>query len=123
MFEYSFEKLRVWQKARTFVKDIYLITKKFPESEKYGLKSQIQRSAISVSSNIVEGSTRLSRKDQAYFMQLAYSSLMECLSQLILANDLGYLDDSNLQGLRQKTEELSNLLNSFRKSLLNPDNT
>lgn len=119
MFEYSFEKLRVWQKSREFVKEIYLVTKSFPDIERFGLVSQIQRAAVSVSSIIVEGSSRQSRKDQAYFMQLAYSSLMECLSQLILAKDMGYIKTEKVNEVRQQIEEISNLLNAFRKSLLN----
>ena len=118
MYEYSFEKLRVWQKSRSFVKEIYLVTKSFPDYEKFGLASQLQRAAVSVSSNIVEGCSRQSRKDQAYFMQLAYSSLMESLSQIILAYDLGYLQNEKYNALREEIEGISNLLNSFRKSLL-----
>jgi four helix bundle protein len=122
MHQYSFEKLRVWQRAREFVKRIYLLTRKFPDTEKYGIVSQLQRSAVSISSNIAEGSSRKSGKDQGYFLQMAYSSLMECLSQLILAFDLGYLDESELTGLREQIEEISNLLNAYHKSILHSNN-
>jgi four helix bundle protein len=63
MHQYSFEKLRVWQRAREFVKRIYLLTIKFPKNEKFGIVSQLQRAAVSVSSNIAEGSSRTSGKD------------------------------------------------------------
>ncbi len=122
MHQYYFEKLRVWQKTREFVKQTYLITRKFPENEKYGLVSQLQRASISVSSNIAEGSSRKSKKDQGYFIQLAYSSLMECLSQLLLAYDLGFLKEPELNKIREQIEEISNLLNSYRNSILNLKN-
>jgi four helix bundle protein len=118
MHEYSFEKLRVWQRTREFVKKIYLLTGNFPEREKFGITIQIQRAAVSVSSNIAEGSSRRSDKDQGYFLQIAYSSLMECLSQLILAFDLGYINESELFEVREKIEEVSNLLNAYRNAIL-----
>jgi four helix bundle protein len=118
MHEYSFEKLRVWQRSREFVKQIYLLTRKFPDSERFGIVSQLQRASVSVSSNIAEGSSRKSGKDQGYLIQLAYSSLMECLSQLILAYDLGFISESELKEVRNQIEEISNLLNAYRKAIL-----
>jgi four helix bundle protein len=72
-----FEKLQTWHVAKDFAKRIYIAAKLFPSSERHGLTSQLQRAAVSVMSNIAEGSARTSRKDQAHFSQLAYSSLME----------------------------------------------
>jgi four helix bundle protein len=120
MHQYSFEKLRVWQRSREFVRRIYFLTKKFPESEKFGIVAQLQRAAVSVSSNIAEGSSRISGKDQGNFLQMAYSSLMECLCQLILSFDLGYISESELTEARDRIEEISNLLNAYRKAILNP---
>jgi four helix bundle protein len=120
MHQYYFEKLRVWQKTREFVKTVYLLTKKFPDNEKFGIVSQLQRASISVSSNIAEGSSRKSGKDQGYFVQLAYSSLMECLSQFILAYDLGFIKESELKEVREQIEEISNLLNAYRNAILHP---
>jgi four helix bundle protein len=117
MHIYSFEKLRVWQKAREFVKSIYLLTNKFPEYERFGISSQLQRAAVSISSNIAEGSSRKSSKDQGHFLQMSYSSLMECLNLLILGNDLGYIEKPTLDEFREKIEELSNLLNSYHKAI------
>ena len=85
---FPFEKLRVWQSAREFVKEIYFVTRSFPASEMYGLTSQLNRAAVSVAANLAEGSSRTSRKDQAHFSQLAYSSLMEVASLIILSVDL-----------------------------------
>lgn len=90
---FSFEKLKVWQDARKLVKQVYLDTKTFPETEKFGLINQMRRAAISVSSNIAEGSSRKSNKDQAKFYQISYSSLMELMSQIILSEDLMFMEN------------------------------
>jgi four helix bundle protein len=86
----TFEKLQVWHAAKDFALQIYGVTKGFPGSELYGLVSQMNRAAVSVMSNIAEGSSRTSRKDQAHFSQMAYSSLMEVACQLQLALELKY---------------------------------
>ncbi|MDD2229247.1 MAG: four helix bundle protein [Candidatus Cloacimonetes bacterium] len=74
----------MWQNARKLVQKIYCLTKTLPAGERFGLTSQIQRAAVSVSSNIAEGASRKGYKDQAHFYQIAYASLMEVLCQLIL---------------------------------------
>jgi len=117
--QFGFEKLEVWQLAKDFVVKIYKLTKEFPDFEKYGLISQINRASVSVASNLAEGTSRTSPKDQAHFSQLAYSSLMEVLCQLIIANELGYLDDVELAKLRKLSEEISNKINALRNYQLN----
>jgi four helix bundle protein len=116
---FSFEKLDVWKNCRELTKDIYGITQSFPDAEKFGLVSQIRRAAISVCSNIAEGSSRSSVKDQAHFYQIAFSSLMELLNQMIISNDLNYIEDEKLKDIRQKIEKAANMLNSLRKNRLN----
>ena len=101
-YKFSFEKLEVWQLSKDFVKEIYKITESFPKSEKYGLISQITRASVSVASNLAEGTSRVSYKDQAHFSQLAYSSLMEVICQLIIAKDLHMIKEVNYQDLRTK---------------------
>jgi four helix bundle protein len=91
----------------------------FPENEKYGLISQIQRSAVSVSSNIAEGSARVINKDQAHFYQTAYASLMELLCQLTLCVDVGYLKESDYELLRSTINKIAFKLNALRRSALN----
>ena len=118
MKTYSFEKLEVWQKARKLAKAIYVVTKQFPEEEKFGLTSQIRRAAVSICSNIAEGSSRNSYKDKARFSEMAYGSLTEVLNQLILAFDLLYLNEEDYNMLRSELEEISNMLNALRKSQL-----
>jgi four helix bundle protein len=113
MNQFSFERLAVWQDSRELAKILYQITKDFPSDEKFGLVSQIRRSAISVSSNIVEGSYRSTNKDKANFMNIAFSSLMELLSQIVISRDLDYISDKQLNDLRIVIEKTSNKLASL----------
>ncbi len=118
-YKFSFEKLEVWQLSKDFVKEIYKITESFPKSEKYGLISQITRASVSVASNLAEGTSRASYKDQAHFSQLAYSSLMEVMCQLIISKELKMINNDNYKGLRIKSEEIANKINSLRNYQLN----
>jgi len=118
-YQFSFERLRVWQASREFVKDIYNVTNGFPKEEKYCLVDQLRRAVISISSNISEGSSRLTSKDQAHYTNLAYSSLMEVLNQLYIANDLNYISKEIFLELKKKISEISNQLNALRISQLN----
>jgi four helix bundle protein len=97
-YQFSFEKLEVWQLSRTLAGDIYKRTQSFPPEEKYSLISQLRRSALSVSANIAEGTTRASAKDQAHFTTIAFGSLMELFNHLVIANDLGYIKEDEVQG-------------------------
>ena len=115
---YSFEKLEVWQLARKFTKEIYRISSAFPDEEKFGLTSQIRRAAISVSSNIAEGSSRRSGIEQARYTEIAYSSLLEVLNQLILAGDLNFIPEKEIKIQRPIIEELVNKLYKLRLSQL-----
>jgi len=114
--KYSFEKLEVWQTSRKLVKDIYQITSTFPQDEKFGLISQLRRASISVSSNIAEGSTRWSRKDQSRFYEIAFGSLIEVLNQLILATDLDFLQENQLITIREKIDQIGRMLNALYQS-------
>jgi four helix bundle protein len=116
---YSFERLIVWQKARKFVSETYMISENFPDTEKYGLTNQLRRAAISIASNIAEGASRISRKDQSHFYQIAYSSLMETLSHCYLGYDLGFLDLNKFEKHKSLILELSAMLNALRKSQMN----
>jgi four helix bundle protein len=103
---YAFKKLEVWLKSRLLVKKVYTNTKTFPIEEKYGLTSQLRRAALSVSSNIAEGSTRRSKKDNAGFYEVAYGSLNEVMNQLILSTDLEFMDEDELNRLRPRIDEI-----------------
>ncbi len=117
MHQYSFEKLGVWQEARSLSVTIYKITGNFPQDERFGLVSQLRRATISIASNIAEGSGRTSYKDQANFYQIAYSSALEVLNQLIISSDLGFISIEDLAVCRNKIESISNKLNSLRRSI------
>ncbi|MDP3028829.1 MAG: four helix bundle protein [Deltaproteobacteria bacterium] len=116
---FSYQKLDVWQMAKKLIVFIYEITRNFPQEEKYGLVSQINRAAISVASNIAEGSGRTSYKDQAHFTQTAYGSLMEIACQFEIAKDLGFIDDLQLDNILNRIVPLADKLSALRKSQLN----
>ena len=113
--EFNFENLDVWQLSRKLVRDIYLKTKKFPKEERYGLTSQIRRASVSVASNIAEGNSRFSPKDKSHFTEIAYTSLMEVANQLIISCDLEYIDEDQLNRLKQDISEIGNKLNALYK--------
>lgn len=113
---YAFERLDVWQVSRTFVKDIYVLLRTFPDFEAYNITSQIRRAAVSVSLNIAEGSTRNSLKEQSRFTEIAYGSLLEVYCSLLLAKDLNYIREDNFRNVSDKVKELSNKLNALKNS-------
>ena len=117
MYTFSFERLEVWNKSRLLTKKIYRLTQEFPENEKFGLTSQIRRAIISVCSNLAEGSSPKSKKNQSHFYNIAFSSLMEALNQLIISNDLGFLDSQSLEESREEIHFISRLLNGLCNSL------
>ena len=113
---YSFEKLEVWQHARRLSVSIYKMTSKFPSEEKFGLVSQMRRAAISIASNIAEGSSRITYKDQSHFSTMAYSSTLELLNDLIISHDLTFLSDEDLISGRNLIETQTFLISQLRKS-------
>jgi four helix bundle protein len=115
---YPFEKLRVWQSARALIKSVYRTTRSFPRTEVYGLTSQTNRAAVSVAANLAEGSSRMSRKDQAHFSQIAYGSLMELACLLIVGVDLEILPADRERKLREEIEAVSRQLNALRSTQL-----
>ncbi len=121
-YTYSFEKIEAWKNARSLAKAIYVLSYKFSNTEKYGLASQIQRSAISVSSNIAEGSGRTSPKEKIRFIEIAYGSLMETLSQLFIAKDLDYISDSDIAEIRPLIELISAQLSVWRNNINKDEN-
>ena len=116
---YSFENLDVWKIAKDFVIKLYRTTNNFPDCEKFGIILQIRRSAVSVASNLAEGNSRTTNKDQAHFTQMAYGSMMEIVCQLIISKELGYLSQNDYDLLREKAEEITNKLNALKKYQLN----
>ena len=115
-YKFGFEKLEVWQNSIQLSKLIYYLTLSFPKEKTYGLTSQIRRAMISVSSNIAEGSSKNSLKDQARFSEIAFGSLLEVLNQIILAFELSYISEENYIDCRNKIEIISRQLNALKKS-------
>ena len=112
-----FEDLEVWQVSHKLVLKVYKITNKFPREEKYRLGDQLRRSASSVPTNIVEGSSRAHKKEFAQFLNLARGSLAETKYHLLLAKDLNYLEEEMYQELQRDCEKVGRMLFGLRKHL------
>ena len=123
MIAKKFEDLMFWQKAREFTKLIYTLTRKDTFKTDFGLKGQIQRSSVSVMSNIAEGFGRGGNNEFIQFLFIAKGSLAEVQSQLYVATDLGYIADREFQIAYGITEEISRLINAFVKSIKSGGNT
>ncbi|MBL7701530.1 MAG: four helix bundle protein [Ferruginibacter sp.] len=113
---YSFEKLECWQWARDLAVWTYGATKSFPAEEKFGLTSQMRRASISIASNIAEGTSRKTAKDQSHFSTISYSSTIELLNDLIIAKDLKFLSDDDYLTGRERIEKQTLLIAGLRKS-------
>ncbi len=116
MHLYAFERLDVWQVSRAFVKEVYRLLAQFPDFEMYNLTNQMRRAAVSISLNIAEGTSRNSLKEQSRFSEVAYGSLLEVYCSLLIAKDLGYIDENDLSGISIRIQELSNKLNALKQS-------
>lgn len=114
---FRFEKLDVWQKAIEFSDDVYRVTQRFPSDERFGLTSQVRRSAVSVSANIAEGSGRSTEKEFIRFIEIAYGSLMESVSHLTIAKRQQLISENDFDDLYNKAEQLSRMLSGLRASL------
>ena len=110
-----FSKLKVWQISMELVEDVYKLTSTFPEIERFALTSQINRSAVSIPSNIAEGKGRSGDKEFKQFLYIARGSLFELRTQLILAQRLGYLNED--KNLKTKIAEVQSMLNSLINKL------
>jgi four helix bundle protein len=109
----NYKDLVVWQKSIVFVSDIYVLTKNFPQDERFSLVDQMRRAAVSIPSNIAEGHARKSPADFARFLRVSYGSAAEIETQLIIANNLHYLTDSELEESVLKITELQKMLNAL----------
>jgi four helix bundle protein len=113
----DFRKLLVWQKSHQMTLDIYRITISFPKNEMYGLTSQIRRAAASIPANIAEGCGRGSDSDLARFLQIAMGSASELEYHLLLARDIGYLENDKHEKVANEVIEVKRMLASFIKKL------
>ena len=115
----SFRDLKVWQKSYKLCLEVYRTTTKFPAEERYGLSSQIRRSAISVPSNIAEGYGRKTTTDYIRFLYISYGSICELETQIYLAGDLDFISKADLVPLKQTIAEIERMLKTLIKSLEN----
>jgi four helix bundle protein len=114
---FNFEKLEVWKKAIEFADFVYTVTRRFPDDERFGLTNQMRRAAVSISSNIAEGTSRHSRDDYARFLEIATGSVFEVVSQSFIAQRQDYLSEEDRQRLYSAAEEQSKMLSGLRRSL------
>ena len=109
----SFMDIKAWQLAHQFVIDVYKLTRDFPDTERYGLCSQFQRAAVSIAANIAEGYKKLSKLDKLRFFNIAQGSMEECRDYIILSRDLGYIDKQRFIELKELSEYVSRMINSY----------
>ena len=113
----NYRDLLVWQKSMALVTDVYKVTSKLPSEEKFGLQSQIKRSAVSIPSNIAEGHSRWYKKEFLHHLSISYGSLAELETQLLIAVKLQFIKQDKVQSILEKTTEIGKIINGLRKKL------
>jgi len=115
----NFRELKIWQRSRILAKDIYLLTEDLPSTEKFGLRSQIRRAAVSVPSNISEGSGRTTSRQFSHFLDISIGSLCEMETQVILCSDLDLLEQDNVRATACLKEiiEVRSMILGYQKRL------
>ena len=114
---HQFKELAIWKKSRVFCSEIYLVTSTFPNDEKFGITNQLRRAAVSIPSNIAEGSSRNSNKDFSRFLEIAIGSCYEIETQLLIASDLNFIEQNKLQLLTNQLEEITKMISKFRSTI------
>ena len=114
----SYRDLKAWQKAMELVKEIYRVSREFPKEELFGLMSQIRRAAVSIPSNIAEGHAKLSRKEYQHYLGHARGSLAEIETQILIARDLDYLSEIDMNHILDISAEVGRVLNGLLNSLM-----
>jgi four helix bundle protein len=109
--------LNVWKGSIDLVTDVYQITERFPDKEKYGLISQLRRAAVSIPANISEGAARNSRKDYIRFLRISFGSISELETLFIIGNRLGLVSDRSMAQFQLKIKTVSAQLSGLIKSL------
>jgi four helix bundle protein len=114
---FNFEKLDVWNEAIAFADSVYSITRAFPNDERFGLTNQMRRAAVSISSNIAEGSSRSSRADFMRFIEIATGSVFEVVSQSTICKRQAFLSESDFAALYAAAEKQSKMLSGLKRSV------
>ena len=118
MYKHSFEKLEVWKDSINLVEVVYKITESYPLEERFGLTNQMRRCSVSISSNLAEGTSRITQKDKSRFSTIAFSSAMELLNQIIISKRLNFIDDDVYEKLRVQLLMISKKINALRNAQL-----
>jgi four helix bundle protein len=114
---HNLKELKIWNKAIDLSVNVYKATSNFPQEEKYGLTSQIRRSAVSVPSNISEGAGRNSNKEFIHFLGIANGSSYELQTQLIISNRLSLISNETLEPLLGEIEEIQKMTYTLKNTL------
>lgn len=109
-----FTDLKVWQRSHRLVLEIYRLTTEFPPEERFGIVSQIRRAAVSVPTNIAEGSKRTRNRDYARFLNIAEGSLAEVEYLLLLSKDLGFVREPHSTSMLSEVDEIARMLHALR---------
>ncbi|TMM29024.1 four helix bundle protein [Polaribacter aestuariivivens] len=115
----DFRKLKIWEQGIVIVKEIYKISQKLPSDEKFGLKSQITRAAVSVPSNIAEGSSRNSEVEFKRFLEIAMGSLFELETQLIIIEQLNLIKSEDLKSIFELIATEGKMINGLISTIKN----
>ena len=118
MEEFTYRKLRVYQQSKKLVLVIYDLLKYFPKEENYALCDQLRRAVISIPSNIAEGISRTSRKEQIHFLEISFGSLNEVMCQIEIANELGIISQENLSLVEDYYKLIAQMLSGLRRSII-----
>lgn len=113
----KYSDLNVWQKSMDLVDDLYSISEQFPQSERFGISSQLQRAAVSIPSNIAEGHGRKSTNAFLNHLSIAFASLMEVETLILISERRKYIDRSKTAALLAQTDVIGKMLSGLRKSL------
>ncbi|PQA92986.1 four helix bundle protein [Chryseobacterium shigense] len=116
--KHNFKNLNIWKLSIELADEIYTVTDSFPKSEEFGLKSQLRRCAVSIASNIAEGSSRSSNKDFNRFLEISLGSLYELQTQIIISNNRNYFESSKNEIIENKITELQRMISGFQKNLM-----
>lgn len=118
MEEFTYRKLRVYQQSKKLLLVIYDLLKYFPKEENYALCDQLRRAVISIPSNIAEGISRTSRKEQIHFLEISFGSLNEVMCQIEIANELGIISQENLSLVEDYYKLIAQMLSGLRRSII-----
>lgn len=115
---FAYRRLVVYQHSRKYVKTIYALTRSFPKDELFALTNQLRRAAVSITSNIEEAMGRYSDKDKLHFLEFAFGSLYETMSQIEIALDLDYINEEQYNDIETQVTDISKMLSGLRQSYI-----